>query len=38
MPFRDIFCFSGYLKAAWLEIFGPVFQGFPAETDPRDRP
>jgi len=28
----------GYLKAVWLEIFGPVFQGFPAETDPQDPP
>ena len=27
---------SGYLKAVWLEIFGPVFPGFPAESDPRD--
>ena len=27
-----------YLKAVWLEIFGPVFQGFPAESDPRDPP
>ena len=31
-------CFSetGYLKAVWLEIFGPVFPGFLAEADPRD--
>jgi len=28
----------GYLKAVWLEIFGPVSPGFPAETDPRDSP
>jgi len=27
-----------YLKAVWLEIFGPVFHGCPAETDPRDPP
>ena len=27
--------FAGYLK---VEIFGPVFSGFPAETDPRDPP
>jgi len=30
--------FAGYLKAVWLEIFGPVFPGFPAEIDPRDPP
>ena len=29
---------AGYLKAVWLEIFGPVFHGFSAETDPRDPP
>ena len=28
----------GYLKAVWLEIFGPVFPGFSAEIDPRDPP
>ena len=33
-----IFYFSGYPKAVWLEIFGPVFPGFSAETDPRDHP
>ena len=27
---------SGYLKAVWLEIFGPIFIGFSAEIDPRD--
>ena len=29
---------SGYPKAAWLEIFGPVFPVVSAETDPRDPP
>ena len=29
---------SGYLEGVWLEIFGPVFPGFPADTDPRDPP
>ena len=28
----------GYLKAVGLETFGPVSNGFPAESDPRDRP
>ncbi len=27
---------AGYLKAVWPEIFGPVFLGFSAESDPRD--
>ena len=31
-------CPAGYLKAVRLEIFGPVFSGCPAETDPRDPP
>ena len=26
------------LKAVWLDIFGPVFPGFAAETEPRDPP
>ena len=25
---------SGYLKAVWLKIFGPVFRGFRPEIDP----
>ena len=29
---------AGHLKVVWPEIFGPVFPGFPAETDPRDPP
>jgi len=29
---------TGYLKAVWLEIFGPVFLGFSAEVDTRDPP
>ena len=29
---------DGYLKAVWPAIFGPVFQGFPAETEPWDTP
>ena len=29
---------SGYLKAVWLEIFGPVFPGLFAEAIPRDPP
>jgi len=28
----------GYLKAVWLEIFGAVFCGFPAEIDPPGYP
>jgi len=28
----------GYLKAVWLEIFGPVFPGFLAEVDARNPP
>jgi len=33
-------CFQrvGYLKAVWLEMFGSVFLGFPAEAAPRDPP
>ena len=27
---------GGCLKAVWLEIFGPLFPGSPAETAPRD--
>ena len=27
-----------YLKAVWLEIYGQVFAGFSAATDPRDPP
>ena len=29
---------AGYLKAVWLEIFGPVFPEISAEIDPRDPP
>jgi len=29
---------TGYLLAAWLEIFGPVFLEFSAQADPRDPP
>ena len=29
---------SGYLKAVWPDIFGPFFNGFSAEADPRDPP
>ena len=29
---------TGYLKAVWLETFGPVFTWFLVETDPRDPP
>jgi len=29
---------SPCLNAVWLEIFGPVFPGCPADTDPRDPP
>ena len=31
-----IYFSTGYLKAVWLEIFGPVFLEISAETDPRD--
>ena len=30
--------FPGNLKAVGLEMFGPVSLGFPAVSDPRDRP
>jgi hypothetical protein len=29
----SVVCASGYLKAVWPEIFGPVFPGFSAEPD-----
>ena len=29
---------TGYLRAVWLEIFGPVFPGVSAEIDPRGLP
>ena len=35
---HEVTTISGYLKAVWLEIFGPVFLGFSAETDPRQFP
>jgi len=29
---------TGYLEAVWLEIFGPVFPGFPAGIGPPGPP
>jgi len=37
-PAGKYYSITGYLKAVWLEMFGPVFPGYPAETDPRDPP
>ena len=31
-------CPTGYLKAIWMDIFGPVSNEFPAKTDPRAPP
>ena len=42
LPFFILLAVAGqatrYLKAVWLQMFGPVFQGFSAEADPKDPP